>query len=1044
MLNREPIVGTQSGLPQNLRGIAVTGHLGKAMHESEIFLRARKLDFQERQEFLARACGEDDSLRSDVEDLLAADCNGDTSISEVRGHARDTVVIPSGTVFAGRYRLLEKIGEGGMGMVYAASQLEPVQRQVAIKIIRSPLASTSTLARFEQEGQALALMDHPHIAKVFDAGVAEVDRCDVRPPVNRRHDAPPLHASPYLVMELIRGVPITKYCEDANLSQRQRVELFIPVCQAIQHAHQKGIIHRDLKPSNILVGIYDGKPVPKVIDFGVAKTTDRKISAQSISTEAGSLIGTLEYMSPEQAELSNLDIDTRTDIYALGVILYELLTGTVPFNRKEMEKAGLGEMLRVIREVDPPKPSTRLSNSDVRSGSTGHASAVIRQRSKSVQGDLDCIVMKALEKERTRRYETADALAKDLCHFLNDEPILARPASRGYRLRKFIRKHRGKWLAASLLVLALVAGIIGTTWGLIKANVHRDHAEFKAKEAGWIADEERKANKQAQQNYRVAREERRIANAVKDFFLNDVIRQASSTRQIRRNQVANPDLTVKEALKRAASTIDGKFAKQESTETAVRIALAETLIAVGEYKSALPQFERVLILREKAHGPEHARTRQARSWIIACLVRTKDFDRVVALLDKDVHLQADLLKDAKGLSETDLGSLAVALERKGQYERSIAIYDHLTQIRAQRLGPNHANTLATLHNKATAFFGARKYQDALVLLEQVVESSEQSQGPEHPNTLVCLSTLGSCHTYLGNFSESIRIFERAHSAQAKVVGADHPQTLSTASKLGAAYFETGQLDRAATLLEKTVSLLILKLGPEDATTQLSLIRLAECYKALQQFDRSLKLQEQLRDIYRNKLAPEHPDLLKCLSDLAHTHLVAGNAAAAMPNLESTAQQIAKLEPTHKHTAAILANLVDGYERSGAYAKAEPLLRKRLDQARASSGPESAVYALELSQLGRNLLGQRDFIQAEQMFREALAVNEKISVDAQGKFSCRKAEAQSLLGAALAGQANQQGESAALQQHYGLTIEQLELRLEQWIVSERMPTLMVNR
>jgi serine/threonine protein kinase len=322
-------------------------------------------------------------------------------------------------------------------------------------------------------------MDHPNIAKVLDAGMDDAGR-------------------PYFAMELVKGLPITKYCDDAKLSTRQRIELFIPVCQAVQHAHQKGVIHRDLKPTNILVGLYDGRPVPKVIDFGVAKAIGPRLTDESVYTEIGSLIGTLEYMSPEQAELNNLDIDTRSDVYALGVVLYELLTGVVPFSRKELEKAGFAEVLRVIKEVEPLKPSTKLSGS----GSLPSAAAARRTEPKTLtsilRGELDWIVMKALEKDRSRRYETANGLAMDAMRYLAGEVVQAAPPGATYRLRKFIRRHKGPMIAGGVVFLSLVGGVVGTTLGLLEARRQTKIAKDEASAKETARKEEAKQRKLAE------------------------------------------------------------------------------------------------------------------------------------------------------------------------------------------------------------------------------------------------------------------------------------------------------------------------------------------------------------------------------------------------------------------------------------------------------------------------------------------------------------------------------------------------------------------
>ena len=362
----------------------------------------------------------------------------------------------------GPYKLLEQIGEGGMGTVWMAQQTEPVKRLVAVKLIKAGMDSKQVIARFEAERQALALMDHPNIARVLDAGTTSAGR-------------------PYFVMELVKGVPITKYCDEHHLTPRQRLELFIPVCQAVQHAHQKGIIHRDLKPSNVLVALYDGKPVPKVIDFGVAKAAGQQLTDKTLVTGFGAIVGTLEYMSPEQAEINQLDIDTRSDIYSLGVLLYELLTGSTPFSRKELEKAGMLEMLRVIREEEPPKPSTQLSTAEGLPTLAANRGTEPAKLTKLVRGELDWIVMKALEKDRNRRYETANGFAMDVQRYLADEPVQACPPSAGYRLRKFVRRNKGRVAASVALAAVLIAG--GGAVMAVQARADRERAAAAADRA---------------------------------------------------------------------------------------------------------------------------------------------------------------------------------------------------------------------------------------------------------------------------------------------------------------------------------------------------------------------------------------------------------------------------------------------------------------------------------------------------------------------------------------------------------------------------------
>jgi serine/threonine protein kinase/tetratricopeptide (TPR) repeat protein len=437
----------------------------------------------------------------------------------------------------GPYKLLQQIGEGGMGVVYMAEQKEPVERRVALKIIKPGMDTRQVIARFEAERQALAVMDHPNIARVLDAGATDSGR-------------------PYFVMELVNGIPITKYCDEKHLSLKERLELMIPVCQAIQHAHQKGSIHRDIKPTNVLVAQYDGRPVPKVIDFGVAKATAQTLTERTMFTELGQVVGTLEYMSPEQAELNQIDIDTRSDIYSLGVLLYELLTGSTPFDKQKLRTAAFHEMLRIIREDEPEKPSTRLSQSShhapreepgsvTRSVTTTLASiAAVRSTeparlSKLVKGELDWIVMKALEKDRSRRYETAADFAADVQRFLSDEQVHACPPSARYRFGKFARRNRAALTTAALIAIALIVGTIVSTWQAIRATraealalANERRAEAEEKNALAAAAAERAAKEAEAEQRRQAEQQTRISEGQRQLLENNERINATVTDEI--------------------------------------------------------------------------------------------------------------------------------------------------------------------------------------------------------------------------------------------------------------------------------------------------------------------------------------------------------------------------------------------------------------------------------------------------------------------------------------------------------------------------------
>jgi serine/threonine protein kinase len=431
------------------------------MNERSIFAAALDIDDPAaRAAYLDEVCDGDPGLRRHLDELLAAqeDLGSFLARSPVVSEGTSESVREGPGSHIGPYKLLQQIGEGGMGVVYMAEQTEPVRRKVALKIIKPGMDSAQVVARFEAERQALAMMDHLNIAKVFDARMTESGR-------------------PYFVMELVYGVPITKFCDENRLTPRQRLELFVPVCQAIQHAHTKGVIHRDVKPSNILVTMYDGKPVPKVIDFGVAKATEQPLTEKTMFTQFGTFVGTIEYMSPEQAEMSGLGVDTRSDVYSLGVLLYELLTGTTPLERQRLREAALHEVLRLIREEEPPRPSVRLSSSDNLPGIAAARKTEPARLSRLIRGEIDWIVMKCLEKDRTRRYETASGLARDVERYLSDEPVEACPPSTSYRLQKFAHKHQAAFAIAFAFAVLLLAGTAVSSWLAYRATRAEQEAD---------------------------------------------------------------------------------------------------------------------------------------------------------------------------------------------------------------------------------------------------------------------------------------------------------------------------------------------------------------------------------------------------------------------------------------------------------------------------------------------------------------------------------------------------------------------------------------
>jgi serine/threonine protein kinase/Flp pilus assembly protein TadD len=541
--------------------------------------------------YLDEACAGDAELRGEVVLLLKAHAQGESLPDGGLPWNRKTGIYEPiterpGTVI-GPYKLLEQIGEGGMGTVWMAQQTEPVKRVVALKLIKAGMDSKQVIARFEAERQALALMEHTNIARVLDAGTTSAGR-------------------PYFVMDLVKGVPFTKYCDEHHVTPRQRLELFIPVCQAIQHAHQKGIIHRDLKPSNVLVALYDGKPVPKVIDFGVAKAAGQPLTEKTLVTGFGNIVGTLEYMSPEQAEVNQLDIDTRSDIYSLGVLLYELLAGSPPFTRKDLEKAGMLEMLRVIREQEPSKPSTKLSTADGLPTLAANRGTEPAKLTKLVRGELDWIVMKALEKDRNRRYETANGFAMDVQRYLADEPVQACPPSVGYRFQKFARRNKVTISIAGLVLLILLSLTGGIGWNLRDRAARTAALEHEVQAALRDAHKGIEAQKWTEAMSAVLRAEGLLAVVGRSTELRDRVQELKTDL----NMVARlEDIRLRRGQSKISLTPEGKVER-------VEFAWAE---AIREYAEAFRSYGIDVTTVEPQAAAGQIRTRSISSALVAAL-----------------------------------------------------------------------------------------------------------------------------------------------------------------------------------------------------------------------------------------------------------------------------------------------------------------------------------------------------------------------------------------------------------------------------------------
>ncbi len=796
-------------------------------------------DPRDRAGFLARECAGQPAVRARVEALLEAHAAaGEFLRSPGSGEQ------PGQTI--DRYRLLQLLGEGGFGSVWMAEQREPVKRRVALKVVKLGMDTKQVIARFEAERQALALMEHPNIARVFDAGATSTGR-------------------PYFVMELVRGVSIVEYCDTAKLDMAARLSLFMQVCHAIQHAHQKGIIHRDIKPSNVLVTLHDGVPVPKVIDFGIAKATQVELTARTLFTGHRQMIGTPAYMSPEQAELSGLDIDTRADVYSLGVLLYELLTGTTPFDVKQLLEQGLAEMMRVIREVEPHKPSTRVSTLGERALRTAEQRHVdVRRLGPSLRGDLDWIVMKCLEKDRGRRYESASSLAADVARHLSHEPVIAGPPSRSYRVRKFVRRNRATVAAGGAIALALVLGIAGTTIGMLRAIDAEGRANAAAESEHARADElDRVASFQSAQMATVdaARMGEGIeADLVRE--LGEVLRrdglpvdEASARagefgRMLERVNMTNVALRAldEHVLQSAIRAVEPAFVDRPDMQAHMLTRLAITLGHLGLHEPALAPLRRALAICREHLGDDHEYTGRVQNSLAIQLqslgrhaeaeplmraaVETArrhlpedDADRLTVeyswatvLTDLHRHEEAEAayrstlarcrrtLGDGHDLTtkvQNGLGTLLYELLRPAEAE---ACFRSALAVLRERLGHEHAESIAALGNLAMALHAQGKDGEAEPLAQEAADVGRHALGDDHAFTLVAIHTLYSIALERGRVQEAEPLIREVAERRMRALGAAHPHTRQAVDQLAAIYRSQGRLPEAMRLADEWLDL----------------------------------------------------------------------------------------------------------------------------------------------------------------------------------------------------------------------------------------------
>ena len=825
------------------------------------------------------------------------DDTGPLFAGETNGASGSAAKLPAMTI--GPYRLLRLIGEGGMGQVWLAEQLEPVRRNVAIKLIKAGMDTRVVIARFQAERQALALMDHPAIAKVFDAGSTEDGR-------------------PYFVMEFVAGLPITEYCDEHRLTTRQRLELFVQVCDAVQHAHQKAILHRDLKPSNILVTVVDGRPVPRIIDFGVAKAISREVDAETMFTEAGAVVGTLNYMSPEQANSGGEDIDTRSDVYSLGVVLYELLVGALPL---DLRKLGYLDVLRRMREEDAPRPSTRVRTMGEQSSiSAQNRGTDVPALRRQLRGDADAITLKALEKERRRRYGSPSEFAADITRYLRNEPVAAHPPSFGYRARKYVRRHRIGVLVGAVGVLMVVGFVIAQAYQLRNIRRQRDRADrisefmtsmFK------VSDPRESLGNTITAREILDKSSREIETGLgKDAVLQAELMQVMATTYTNLGLYPRAESLARSAYARRRRALGEKDPKTIESMAQIGIILSHE----GRSTEAEGWLRHTIDVETRLLGPDNQTTMATVDELSSLLERQAHFAEAEKLERKVVETETAQVGAEDLATLRSRNSLAAALQGQSRFAEAEKEFKDILEIEGRTLGPLHPFTLVTMHNLANMYADQGRFKEAEPLYRQALATETRVLGPEHPDTASTMTTLANTvRKEPGRQAEAEALFRQALTIQMRTVGPEHVYTTSAKEGLGNLLSSEQHYSEAEQLLQEVLATRQRTLGPSDTDTLLTEYNVAEVlFKEQRYAEAERRIRETLR-LQTKALDANDPDTLASKTLLARVLLKESKPEEAERLArQAFTVQLKTLGPQHSDTQDSLAALGDALLALGRY------------------------------------------------------------------------------------------------------------------------------